>query len=120
MLCVLGTGWCLAWQFWWFDSTLAGKICSVVLPKSWVSNKKELMNMEHDELVERLACSDTPMFWLQLISCRYCITAHFSAACMLITLPILYMLGAGWLLIPMAPLVWACQAGVAILLYTKD
>ena len=110
LLCAL---WSVAWQLWWFNSTLAGKVCEAVLPKKW--KQTPLQDLHFEDLSTALALSSAPMWIVQLATCRFCITAHFAFYGTL-----LYVWAASLpTSLPVGILIWAATSALALLVYNS-
>jgi len=118
---LLGTLWTLAWMIWWQQSTFPGKVAYLLFPKKWFSEDSlmDLSGSHIDELVDTCAVSRVPMIIIELISCRYCLSAHFSLWTVPLSALLIYGTGSSIFLMAALPLLWAAQAGVACVIYDK-
>lgn len=101
------------WLLWSFDGDVRAWLAALLFPAAWRGNKrrKDIAEMAPSSFEKWLISSDVPLFFCQLLSCPRCWSAHVAGAGSTL------MLLIGVIELPLAPLVWACGAGIGNFLY---
>lgn len=106
-------GWTFMWLTWSFDADVRSWIAAAVFPKKWLDGKKRsaVAGLSPSGFDKWLVSSMAPMPVCQVMTCRYCWSAHVSGSGTLL------ILASGALPVLSLPLVWACGAGIGNLIY---
>lgn len=101
------------WLTWSFDADVRSWIAAVLFPRKWRAGKSrsDIARLSPTGFNKWLVSSEAPLAVCQVMTCRFCWSAHVSGVGALL------ILVSGSIPSLLVPLVWAGGAGIGNLLY---